>query len=64
MVDKKTIILHKGRPVDNKLFDNIDIAKNYLSFKYSNTTFKKKENTFINARYGTHFEFIELENHN
>jgi len=62
--DEPCIIIHKGKVVNQMLFQSISEARNVFKFLFPNKKFKETEkNTFVCARYGTRYEIVLLFNY-
>ena len=55
------IIIHKGMPFMNKIFNSDKQARNWIKMEYSTRRFKEpEENIFVCKQYGTTFKIIQL----
>jgi hypothetical protein len=59
------IILHGGKPLNNRIFTSINSARNYVKMTYPRRRFSEpKDNVFLDKNYGAKFEIVELQNNN
>jgi hypothetical protein len=59
--DNAFVILHKGLPFKNKVFNSAEEARNYIVFTFPKRQWKKRaENEFVCALFGAIFNIIEL----
>lgn len=55
------VIMYQKKPLKNILFQNCDLARNYIKMQNPTRTFNEpEENVFVCSRYGTTFQIVEL----